>query len=198
MPWYQKHKDQQIPLHVSKQVLPVLKYGTVFHHNFPSLYHLTLVYFGQQKTCGRQGIKHKSLPTSSAPITRNAIKQYFLKEIVTKGRQIPREWYQTASHASLPYWGLLLLFGFAKHSAFWLRSSKAILHFPCFSTTDLQGTICTHEDKPTLHILLGQDQGTNHLSGFLFSYENWIKWAKKISLVSVSFRKPQDPGTFLK
>lgn len=132
MPWYQKHKDQQIPLHVSKQVLPVLKYGTVFHHNFPSLYHLTLVYFGQRKTCGRQGIKHKSLPTSSAPITRNAIKQYFLKEIVTKGRQIPREWYQTASHASLPYWGLLLLFGFAKHSAFWLRSSKAILHFPCF------------------------------------------------------------------
>lgn len=121
-----------------------------------------------------------------------------LKREITKGRQTPRERYQTASHASLPYWGLLLLFGFAKHSEFWLRSSKAILHFPCFPTTDLQGTICTHEDKPTLHILLGQDQGTNHLSGSLFSYENWIKWAKKINLVSVSFRKPQDPGTFLK
>lgn len=36
---------------------------------FLALYHMMLVYFGQQKTYGRQGIKYMSLPISSALVT---------------------------------------------------------------------------------------------------------------------------------
>lgn len=40
---------------------------------FLALYHMILVYFGHQKTYGRQGIKYESLPISSALVTEEML-----------------------------------------------------------------------------------------------------------------------------
>lgn len=73
-----RNKDQQIPLLVSKQVFPDLKYGTASHHNFPSLVSHDVGLFWSAKDLWQtrhqvQVFAHLQCPGNR----RNATKQYF-------------------------------------------------------------------------------------------------------------------------